>query len=125
MPTLTDEMKTLIVMGLARFESPSIVARVVKSTFGVEVTRHQVHRYDPRCSETPAPRWCELHAATRAAFLAELAQIGVSHKLVRLKLLDEITNDALENHYLDDVAAYLEQAAKECGGIYERKTPAV
>jgi hypothetical protein len=123
MPTLTDEMKTFIVMGLARFETPTRVALAVRSAFGVEVTRHQVHRYDPKCSEPPAPRWRELHAATRAAFLAEIAEIGISHKVVRLKMLDEITNYALENHYRDDVAAYLKQAAKECGGIYERRAP--
>jgi hypothetical protein len=100
-----------------------MVARAVKSTFGVDVTRHHVKYYDPGSTQRPSPRWCELHAATRAAFLADLAKIGVSHKLVRLSLLNRITYDALENHYLDDVAAYLQQAAKECGGIYERKPP--
>jgi hypothetical protein len=123
MAILTDEMKTFIVMGLARFETPSEVAGAVRSMFGVEVTRKQVHRYDPKCYEPPAPRWRELHAATRAAFLAEIAQIGISHKVVRLKMLDEITHYAIENRYRDDVAAYVEQAAKEVGGIYERKTP--
>jgi len=124
MPTLTDEMKTFVVMGLARFDTPSEVARAVKSTFGVEMTRHHVHLYDPACAQRPASRWCELHAATRRAFLAELAQIGVSHKVVRLKLLDDMTHRAMENHYLEVAAAFLEQAAKECGGIYERQTRA-
>jgi hypothetical protein len=123
MPTLTDEMKTFIVMGLARFETPSKVARAVNSTFGVELTRSHVKYYDPGSAKPPAPRWRELHATTRAAFLADMAKIGVSHKVVRLKLLDEITNYAHDNRYRDDVAAYLEQAAKEVGGIYERKTP--
>ena len=54
---------------------------------------------------------------------SELAKIGVSHKVVRLKMLDDITNFARENHYRDDVAKYLKQAAKEMGGIYERKSP--
>ena len=123
MPTLTDEMKTFIVMGLARFDTPTKVARAVKKVFGVEVTRSHVKYYDPNSARRLAPRWCELHAATRAAFLADMAKIGVSHKVVRLKMLDEITNYALDNYYRDDVAAYLEQAAKECGGLYERKTP--
>jgi hypothetical protein len=120
MPTLTDEMKTFIVMGLARFDSPSKVAADVQSTFDVEMTRHHVHRYDPACAQKPAARWCELHAATRKAFLEELTQIGVSHKVVRLKMLDEMTQSFIDRHYFLKAALLLEQAAKECGGIYER-----
>ena len=121
MPTLTDEMKTFIVMGLARFDTPSAVAEAVKSTFGVAVTRQHVHLYDPACAQPPAPRWRALHAATRRAFLAEIAEIGVSHKAVRLRLLERMAHDAIANHYPDTAAALLEQAAKECGGIYVRK----
>jgi hypothetical protein len=120
MPTLTDEMKTFIVMGLARFDTPSAVAEAVKSTFGVEITRQHVHLYDPACAQRPASRWCELHAATRRAFLAEIAGIGVSHKAVRLRLLERMTHQAIENRYPHVAAALLEQAAKECGGIYDR-----
>jgi len=121
MPTLTDEIKEFIVRGLARFDTPSEVAQAVKSHFDVALTRRHVYAYDPKCTQPPAPRWQELHAATRAAFLAELAQIGVSHKAVRLRLLDRMTHRALANHYSNNAAAYLEQAAKECGGLYERK----
>ncbi|HVT51305.1 MAG TPA: DUF2280 domain-containing protein [Dongiaceae bacterium] len=85
-------MKTFIVMGLARFDTPLTVAAAVKSTFGVEVTRQHVHLCDPAYAQPPASRWCELHAATRPAFLADP----------------------------DVAAALLEQAAKECGGIYDR-----
>ena len=46
MPTLTDEIKAFIVRGLARFDSPSEVAEAVKSTFGVEIGRQQVHTCD-------------------------------------------------------------------------------
>jgi hypothetical protein len=96
------------------------VAEAVKSTFGVAVTRQQVHLYDPACAQPPAPRWRELHAATRRAFLAEIAEIGVSHKAVRLRLLERMTHQAIENRYPDVAAALLEQTAKECGGIYDR-----
>jgi hypothetical protein len=113
-------MKTFIVMGLARFDTPLTVAAAVKSTFGVDVTRQHVHLYDPACAQPPASRWCELHAATRRAFLAEIAEIGVSHKAVRLRLLERMTHQAIENRYPDVAAALLEQTAKECGGIYDR-----
>ena len=55
MPTLTDEIKTFIVIGLARYDTPSEVAQAVGVNFGVEITRQQVHAYDPACSKPPAP----------------------------------------------------------------------
>jgi hypothetical protein len=122
-PPIPDEIKAFIVMGLARFQTPSEVVEAVKKEFGVQVSRQHVYGYDPRCTKPPAPRWRALHAATRAAYLSDLAEIGIAHKAVRLRLLDQMTHAALEGHYLEDAAAFLEQAAKECGGVYERKAP--
>lgn len=119
MPTLTDEMKTFIVIGLARFDTPSEVAEAVKANFGVELSRRHVYAYDPRCS--PAPRWRELHAATRAAFLKDAAAIGIVHKTMRLRMLDRMAHRAFERNYLDLAADLLEQAAKECGGLYDKQ----
>ena len=51
MPTLTDEIKTFIVRGLARFDTPSQVAEAVKANFNVELKRQHVYAYDPRCSQ--------------------------------------------------------------------------
>jgi len=121
MPTLTDEIKTFIVKGLACFDTPSKVAEAVMSTFDVEVTRHHVHRYDPACAQPPAPRWRELHAATRQAFLADRAAIGVAQRNVRLRMLDRMVREAGGRHSLKLTAALLEQAAKECGGLYDRR----
>lgn len=123
MPTLTDEIKAFIVRGLACFDTPSDVAEAVKSTFGVELSRRHVYAYDPRCTQPPAPRWCELHAATRAAFLHDAAEIGVMHKTVRLRMLDRMAHRAEERNYIDLACAVLEQVAKECGGLYESRKP--
>ena len=35
-------------------------------------------------------------------------------------MLDRFANRAEEGNYTDHAAKYLEQAAKECGGFYER-----
>jgi len=121
MPTLTNEIKTFIVKGLACFDTPSEVAEAVKSTFGVDVTRHHVHLYDPACAQPPAPRWRELHAATRKAYLAEFAEIGVAHRTVRLQMLDRMARRAEANNSISLTASLLKQAAKECGGAYDRK----
>ena len=123
MPTLTDEIKTFIVKGLACYDTPSQVAEAVKATFGVEVSRQQVYVYDPGCSQPPALRWRELHAATRRAFLSEVAGIGVAHKAVRLRILDRLAHRC-ERNSVALALDCLEQAAKECGGIFEsRKSP--
>ena len=120
MPTLTDDIKEFIVKGLACFDSPSQVAEAVKVNFGIEVSRQQVYAYDPGCSQPPAPRWREIHAATRRAFLSGVAEIGIAQKVVRLRMLDRYAQRAEARNHCHDAAAYLEQAAKECGGIFER-----
>jgi hypothetical protein len=119
MSTLTDEIKAFIVTGLARYDTPSEVAESVGVNFGVKITRQQVHAYDPACSKLPAPRWRELHAATRRAFLAEAAEIGIAHKAFRLRMLDRMARRALASNYMELTASFLEQAAKECGGLYD------
>jgi hypothetical protein len=117
---LTDEMKAFIVRGLARYETPTRVAASVEAEFGVAIDRRQVYAYDPAGSRPPAQRWIELHAATRARFLAAMAEIGIAQKVVRLRMLDRFANRADENNQMERAAAFLAQAAKECGGFYER-----
>jgi hypothetical protein len=117
---LTDEVKAFIVNGLARYETPSRVAASVQAEFGIAVDRRQVFAYDPAGSRSPAQRWIDLHAATRAKFLRAVSQIGVAQKVVRLRMLDRLANRADEADQTERVAKLLEQAAKECGGFYER-----
>ncbi len=119
MPTLTDEIKTFIVKGLACFDTPSKVAEDVNAVFGVQVTRHHVHLYDPACAQPPAERWRLLHAATRQALLADTAAIGITQRNVRLRMLDRMAHRC-ERSNVPLTAALLEQAAKECGGLYDR-----
>ena len=121
MPALTDEIKEFIVMGLASFDTPSEVAQACKSTFGVEITRRHVHAYDPKCAQPPAQRWQDLYAATRAAYLSELAEIGIAHKAFRLRALDRMVRFAMQYRQADRVQSLLEQAAKESRGLFDAK----
>jgi hypothetical protein len=126
MSTLADEIKEFIVKGLACFDPPSQVAEAVKATFGVEVSRQQVYVYDPGNAQPPAERWRALHAATRERFLSDIAQVSVAHKVVRLRMLERYAQRAEAQNYTIKAAAFLEQAARECGGAYEnRKAPAL
>jgi hypothetical protein len=120
MPVLTDEIKEFIVNGLACYDSPTYVAEAVRENFGIEVSRQQIHEYDPACARRPAQRWCDLHAATRAAFLQEAAAIGIANKLVRLRRLDRLA-DRCEGNSVALSLICLAQAAKECGGLYENR----
>jgi hypothetical protein len=117
---LTDAVKAFIVRGLARYETPTRVAAAVKANFGIEIDRRQVFAYDPAGSRPPAQRWIELHAATRAKFMRATAEIGIAQKIVRLRMLDRYANRADEANQMERAAAFLVQAAKECGGFYER-----
>jgi hypothetical protein len=121
MPILTDEIKEFIVRGLATFDTAAEVVEAVKSNFGVSLTRRHVFAYDPRCSQPPAQRWLELHAATRAAYLGELAEIGIAHKAFRLRALDQMMRYAMKHHYPDQAQSLLEQAAKESRGLFAAK----
>jgi hypothetical protein len=124
MAILTDEIKEFIVRGLARYETPLQVATAVKVNFGIEISRQQVHEYNPMSSRPPALRWCELHAVTREKFLADVSGVGIAQKVVRLRMLDHFAQQAMEHNQFIKAAAFMEQAAKECGGIYESRKSA-
>ena len=121
MATLTDEIKEFIVKSLARYDTPTQVTDAVKARFDLQITRWQVHAYDPACSRPPAQRWQDLHAAARQAYLREVAEIGVSQKAVRLAMLDRMARHSMERHAFEQAAEFLEQAARECGGMYENR----
>jgi hypothetical protein len=125
MASLTDEVKEFIVKRLACYDTPSEVIEAVNVNFSVTVSRQQVHRYDPNCSDPPAQRWKDLHAQTRQAWLRKVAEIGVAQKAVRLAMIDRMARNCMANNRIDRALDCLEQAAKECGGMYENRRTVV
>jgi hypothetical protein len=101
------------------------VVDAVEKNYGLTLTRQHVYCYDPKSSQRLAPRWKEIHAATRQAYLREVAEIGVAQKAFRLAMLDRMAHDAMTRDNFSRAAEILEQAAKECGGIYENRRPVV
>jgi hypothetical protein len=120
MPTLTDEIKTFIVKGLACYDTPSQVAEAVKVNFDIEISRQHVYAYDPDSSQQVGPRWKDLHAATRQAFLRENGKIGIAHRAVRLRRLDRLASRCERNSVALALRCF-EIAAKETGGMYEKR----
>ena len=121
MPILNDEIKEFIVKRIACYETPSRIAAAVRINFGIDVDRRQVFAYNPAGSQPPAQRWIDLHAATRARFLRDVAEIGVAQKVIRLRMLDRFAEMADDNNFHSKAAKFLEQAARECGGFYEKR----
>lgn len=120
-PRLSDEIKALIVQRIACYETPSRIAAAVRINFGIDVDRRRIFDYNPNGSRPPAQRWIDLHAATRARFLRDVAEIGVAQKVIRLRALDRFAEMAEDDNRHDKAAKYLEQAARECGGFYEKR----
>lgn len=118
---LSDEIKAFIVQRLACYETPSRIAAAVRNIFGVNVDRRQVFAYKPTGSRPPAQRWIDLHAATRARYLGDTAEIAVAQKVVRLRMLDRFAQTAEENNRDECAAKFLAQAARECGGFYDKR----
>lgn len=117
MAKLTDSIRQYIVQRLACYDTPSQIADGVREEFGLEITRQQVHEYDPGHKE-PAKKWRDLHAKTRALFLETAADIPIANRSVRLRRLERMSIAAEGRRNYQLAAQLLEQAAKEVGEAY-------
>ena len=120
---LTIEAQTLVVQGLACFDTPSMIAEEVKKEFGVTITRQAVESYDPtkRAGHALSAKWKALFEETRRAFLEDTSRIGISHRAVRLRALQRMAHKAEEMKNLPLAAQLHEQAAKEVGDAYTNR----
>ncbi len=120
---LPDDVRTFIVQALACWDTPSEVVKAVKETFDLTVSRQAVEAYDPtkRAGAALAPAHRALFDATRAAFLADAATIGIAHRAVRLRTLGRLADRAEAMGNLALAAEILEQAAKEVGNAFTNK----
>jgi len=120
---LDDEQKTFVVQRLACFESARRVAALVKDEFSVTVTPQAVECYDPttRAGRNLAARWRMLFDETRKTYLSDTATVGIAHQKVRLARLDRMAAKAEDMGALALSADLLAQAAKEVGGMFERR----
>ena len=118
MAKLTQEVQAFMVQQLACFLTPSETAAAVTEEFGVEIGRQQAWKYSPANNPDLAPKWRALFDATRAAFVAETATIGIAHRAYRLRRLESYLHRAEETKRYGLAAQLLKQAAEEMGGTY-------
>lgn len=121
MAAITEEVKLFMVQRLAMFDTLPQVVEAVKETFGVEVSRQQVHFYDPTIGKQPAKKWIKVFRKTRRLFLKRTSDIAIANKSVRLARLDrmQVATEGKKNFVL--AAALLEQAAKEMGDAFTNR----
>lgn len=118
-----EAAKLFVTQSLACFDSPSVVAAALKTEFGVTLSRQSIESYDPTkaAGAKIAQKWREIFDATRAAYLKDVAKIGISHMSVRLRILQRMVEKAEVQGNSALVAQLLEQAAKEVGGAYTNR----
>lgn len=122
MADLTEEMQDAIVRRLARFETPTNVARAVGEEFDVEISRRQVAAYNVgTASFEGAQKWVYVFDAERAAYRKELEQHAISDVGFRLGMLQRgaLAAEARGNYVL--AAQLLKQAAEDVGGAYSNE----
>ncbi|MBG6211696.1 hypothetical protein IWQ49_006387 [Labrenzia sp. EL_126] len=122
-PKYSNDVKKRVVQLLACFDSPTMVAKTIKEEFGVKISPQAVEAYDPNkvAGRALSQRLRILFEKSREAFLEDTSGIGVSHKAVRLRSLQRMSDKAEGQGNMVLAANLLEQAAKEVGEAYTNK----
>lgn len=122
MAKLTDEHREFIITRLAMYDTPSMVQRAVRETFGFTIERNQIDTYDPLSYRARtghlAKRWKILFEDVRAKFKASVAEIPIADATYRLRRLQAMHEAAFDKGNYAQAAELLEQAAKEAGGLF-------
>lgn len=120
---LTDEQRLYVVQRLACFDSLSSVMEGVKSEFGVDISMQGIECYDPNkaAGRGLSKKWKTIFEETRAAFLADVSQIPIANRAVRLRTLQRMADTSERQKNMVLTASLLEQAAKEVGEAYTNK----
>ena len=119
---LTKEQKHYIVELLGSHCTPSQVARAFQERFGMEVSPQAVQCYDPTktAGALLSREMRKLFARVRQEHQANIENVGVSRTIYRLQALQDGVETYRERENYLAMAALLEQAAKEVGGVFRR-----
>jgi hypothetical protein len=120
---LTPEQQTYVVQSLACFDPPSVIVASLKKDYGVTITLQAVETYDPnkRAGRNLSLKWRSIYEETRKTFLEDTSKIGISHRAVRLRALQRMSEKAETQGNMVLAASLMEQAAKEVGDSYTNR----
>ena len=123
MATLSNEVKSFIVQGLATYMTPTQVVDAVADEFGETVVRQTVAKHDPTkpAGKDLGQEWVELFHECRKTFQEDLQAIPIANKAYRLNMLDRMARDAEKSKNRPLAASLLEQAAKDVGEVFTNK----
>jgi hypothetical protein len=116
-------LKREIVQRLARFDTPTQVAKAIKAEQGLELSIPRIAFYDPTTKNGQAlsEELKQLFHETREAFLRDIDGIAGANKAVRLRRLDRMATAAEERGNMALAAQLLEQMAKEAGDAFTNR----
>jgi hypothetical protein len=120
---LTEEQKTFIIELLAQFEPVKAVVTAFKQRFPQfegDLTPQRVEIYDPSkyAGRNLSAAHRKLFAEIRAEHIAAKDRAWISHRSVRLARLARFADAAELAGNLVLAAAFIEQAAKDDGGVF-------
>lgn len=120
---LDEAAKHYAVQQQACFVPPSTVREAIKKDFGAEISVQAIEAYDPtkHAGRKLSDKWRLLFEETRKAFLENTAEIGASHRSVRLATLNRMALKAESLGNMKLAADLLKQAAEEMGGAYTNR----
>lgn len=122
MSKLPNEVKVFVVTRLARFDTPQLIANLVKEYFGIAVTRQTIDGYNPdrpgAKTGQPAEMWVKIFRAEREKAKKDIDSVGGSHLAVRVARLDRMATKLEEKGNTPAAAAILQQIAADIGGMY-------
>jgi hypothetical protein len=118
---LNERQKAYVVRRLAAYDRTHVIARDLAREFGVTITPQTVGQYRPASGRRLAQRWKELFAQARAAHLAGTADIGVTHKAVRIRRRERSARDAWDAGRFKDASDILDAIAREIGDAFNER----
>ena len=123
MASLPSAVRMHILTELACFATPSQVAISVKEKFGMAVSRQCVEAHHPerRAGAKLKPALRTQFYQTRAKLQTELHDIPIACQAYRLKVLQRIALQAEDMGNLPLALRLIEQAAREVGGMYDKR----
>lgn len=120
---LSDDVKKVIVQGLACFDTPTQVAAQVKEEYGIVLPIQNILTYNPErhAGKDLSQKWKTIFEETRKAFLKDTAMIPIAQQSFRLRELQKLHKKAMESGNVVLAASLLEQSSKEIGGLFTNK----
>jgi hypothetical protein len=120
---LSFVLKREIVRRLARFDSPTQVAKAIKAEHGFDLSLPRIVFYDPTTKNGAAlsEELKTLFFEEREKACKELDNIGGANKAVRLRRLDRMAIAAEDRGNMVLAAQLLEQMAKEAGDAFTNR----